>query len=320
MDLYAGGEVIAEVIRSGFVESRHHGSVVVLGPSGEPVDEAGDAVGPLYPRSSNKPLQATGMLRAGLRLAEPADLAQVCASHQGEPLHIQRVRAILAAAGLTEADLRCPPDFPLAEAARLDVVRSGGGRARVFMNCSGKHAGMLATCVANGWPLEDYRDPAHPLQVTLAGTVEDLSDESIAAVGVDGCGAPVFALSLRGLAAAFLRLVNAPAGSLERAVADAMRTCPQYVSGTGRDAYDTRLMQAVPALLSKGGAEGVAAVAVPGVGAVALKIDDGARRGGVPVLAAALRRLGLSAPVLDEMAREPVYGGGRPVGFVRSCW
>ncbi|NJC69290.1 asparaginase [Planosporangium thailandense] len=317
-DLYAGGEVLVEVARSGFVESRHYGSVVVLGADGEVTTWAGDVTGPVFPRSSNKPMQAVGMLRAGLELADDADLALVCASHHGEPFHVARARAMLAAAGIDEAQLRTPPDYPLSDSARDDIVRAGGGREPILMNCSGKHTGMLLTCAANGWPYDDYRSSGHPLQQRLAETVAELAGEQIAATGVDGCGAPVFALSLRALAEAFLRLVSAAPGTPERRVADAMRAHPELMSGTG--AEDARLMRAVPGLLSKVGAEGVQAVALAGVGAVAVKIDDGAQRARMPVLASALRRLGVRADVLDGYAQAPVLGGGRPVGAVRSVW
>jgi len=313
---YAGGEVLAEVVRSGFVEGFHRGSVAVLDADGRLVVSAGDAHSAVFPRSSNKPMQSVGMLRAGLRPASEADLALVSASHFGQPMHITRVRAILAAAGLSEADLRTPHDLPLSEQARFDLIRGGGAAAPVYMNCSGKHSGMLATCVAAGWPTDDYRSPGHPLQKQLREAVEDICGESIAATGVDGCGAPVFAMSLRSLAGAFLRFVSAAPGTDERRVADAMRAHPDLVSGT--DADDDRLMRGVPGLLSKGGAEGVIAVAVPGAGAVAVKIDDGASRARVPVLVTALRRLGVSAPVLDELAEFPLFGGGRQVGAVRS--
>jgi L-asparaginase II len=319
-DAYAGGELVVEVVRSGFVESRHHGSVAVLGVDGEVVDVAGDVTGALFPRSSNKPLQAVGMLRAGMPLSDPADIAQVCASHHGETIHIDRILAMLSSGGLTPADLRCPPDYPLSEAARTQVIRSGGAKAAVLMNCSGKHAGMLLTCRVNGWPTADYVDPRHPLQKAIAATVEELAGEAVAAVGVDGCGAPVLAISLRGLAAAFRRLVTGEAGTAERVVADAMRARPEYVSGTGPDAHDTRLMRGVPGLLAKGGAEGVTVVAMPGAGAVAVKIDDGAMRARMPALVSALRRLDVGAPVLDELAQEPVYGGGAPVGVIRPLW
>ena len=313
--MYLGGPVIAEAVRSGFVESQHHGSVAVLDASGALVASAGDVHGAIFPRSANKPMQATGMLRAGLRPADAADLALISASHFGEPFHVDRVRAMLGRAGLSEDDLRCPPDLPLSEPARAAVLRAGGGPARVQMNCSGKHAGMLLTCVVAGWPIEGYRSLDHPLQKALRSAVEDLSGTSVEAVGVDGCGAPVFALSLVGLARAFLRLVSASPGSLEREVADAMRAHPELVSGTLAD--DARLMHGVPGLLSKGGAEGVVAVALPGAGAVALKVDDGASRARMPVLAAALRRLGVDAPVLAELDVYPLLGDGEPVGAVR---
>jgi L-asparaginase II len=317
-DRYAGGELLAEVVRSGFVEGRHHGSVVVLGSDGEVVAWAGDVTGPVFPRSSNKPLQAVGMLRAGLGLTDAADLALVCASHHGEPIHVSRVRRMLDAAGIDVAELRTPPDYPLSESARDALVRAGGVRTPITMNCSGKHAGMLRTCAVNDWRFDDYRAADHPLQRHLAASVEELTGEQVGGTGVDGCGAPVFALSLRALAGAFLRLVSAAPGTDERRVADAMRAHPELVSGTVGE--DTRLMRSIPGLLGKGGAEGVQAVAVPGIGAVALKVDDGAMRARMPVIVSALRRLGVEADVLDEYAEVPVLGGGRPVGSVRSVW
>lgn len=316
--IYRGGVPLAQVVRSGFVESRHHGSVVVLDGKGAVTASAGDVAAPVFPRSSNKPMQAVGMLRQGLRPPEPADLAVVCASHYGQEPHLARVRGMLAAGGLDETALQCPPDLPLEQEAREALLRAGGGPTRVQMNCSGKHAGMLLTCLAAGWPYDAYRDPAHPLQRGLRDAVADLAGEPVAATGVDGCGAPLFALSLTGLATAFLRLVDGEPGSVERAVADAMRIHPHLVAGTG--AGDTRLMAGVAGLLAKSGAEGVAAVAVPEVGAVAVKVDDGAARARLPVLVSALRRLGLEAPVLDELADTPVLGGGEPVGAVRARW
>jgi L-asparaginase II len=188
------------------------------------------------------------------------------------------------------------------------------------MNCSGKHVGMLLTCLAAGWPVAGYWDPEHPLQRRLTATTEEFTGEPAAAVGVDGCGAPALALSLTGLAGGYLRLVSAERGSPERTVADAMRAYPAMVAGTGAEAYDTRLMTAIPGLLAKSGAEGVVAVALPGVGAVAVKIDDGASRARMPVLVSALRRLSVDAPILDEVAESTLTGGGQPVGSVRTRW
>ncbi|SCE82837.1 asparaginase [Micromonospora purpureochromogenes] len=315
---YEGGVPLAEVVRSGFVEGVHRGSVVVLDAGGAPVAGAGDVTSPIFPRSASKPMQAIGMLRAGLPLTDPADVALVSASHAGEEFHLARVEALLARAGLDGSALHCPPDLPVGEAAREAVLRAGGGPTRVQMNCSGKHSGMLLTCVAAGWPLDGYWRPEHPLQQRLTATIEEFTGEEVAAVGVDGCGAPVLAVSLTGLAGAYLRLVSAEPGSVERTVSDAMRAYPELVGGTG--AEDTRLMRGVPGALAKVGAEGVIAAAVPGVGAVALKIDDGAGRARMPVLVSALRRLGVDAPVLTEYAELPLLGGGLPVGVVRAAW
>jgi L-asparaginase II len=256
-------------------------------------------------------MQAVGMLRAGLRLADPAHLALVCASHSGEPEHIAGVRAILRDGGLTEDDLGCPTDLPIGEVARRDWLRAGRSAERVAMNCSGKHAGMLRTCQAAGWPLEDYRSPDHPLQKQLRTAVEELCGEPAAAVGVDGCGAPVFAMSLTALAGAFLRIVET-----ERTVADAMRAYPHLVGGSGPERDDTRLMRSVPGLLPKWGAEGVLAIAVPGTGAVALKIDDGAKRPIAPVAVAVSRWLGLDT----DLEAPDVLGGGLSVGTIRAVW
>ena len=304
--------ILAEVVRSGFVESVHHGSVLVQAADRSWV--AGNVTDPIFPRSSSKPLQTVGMLRAGLKTAAGAELALISGSHWGEPLHVRMVRDMLANAGLGVDALRCPAALPLSEPDRDAWLRSGGGPEPVLMNCSGKHAGMLTTCVTNGWPVDSYLDPKHPLQVAIAETMVDLGGEPIAATGVDGCGAPVFAFSLTALARAFQRLVDAAPGTPERRVADEMRAHPRLVAGGGAD--DTVLMEAVPGLLAKGGAEGVVAVAIPGAGAVALKIEDGAMRARTPVLLSGLRRLGVDVPRMQEL----VLGGGEPVGLVRSVW
>ncbi|WP_430780611.1 asparaginase [Actinoplanes sp. G11-F43] len=302
--------IVAEVVRSGFVESVHHGVVAVLGG-----ESLGDVTTPFFPRSSNKPLQTVGLLNAGLVPRDEADLALMSGSHDAEPFHVERVRAILTAAGLGPEALLCPADLPFGAEARNAWLRAGGVAEPILMNCSGKHAGMLATCVVNGWPLESYLDVDHPLQKALADAVSDLSGEPIAAYGVDGCGAPIFAITPVGLARAFQRLVSAPAGSVERRVADAIRANPELVAGTDTD--DTVLMRAISGLLVKKGADGVAAAALPGVGAVALKISDGAHRARGPVLLAALRRLGVE---VGGLLPEHVLGGGRPVGEVRATF
>ena len=269
---------------------------------------------PVFPRSSNKPLQAVGMLEAGLDL-DGELLSLACASHSGETYHLDRVRRILTGAGLSEADLRTPPDYPVDETEKLSYAVAGGIPAPLAMNCSGKHAAMLATCVVNGWSTQDYCEAAHPLQVALRATVERLAAEPVAMVGVDGCGAPLFALTLTGLARGFAAIATAPVGTPENRVAEAIRAHPVSLGGTRRDV--TRLVTGIAGLIAKDGAEGVYAAALPDGRAVAIKIDDGGQRARPPVMVAALRALGVDAPVLDELAEHVLLGGGVPVGSVR---
>jgi L-asparaginase II len=308
--------VVAEVVRSGFTESRHRGAVAGLAADGTQVISAGSTAVPFFPRSANKPLQATALLRCGLDL-DGELLALAAASHSGEDFHVDGVRKILSGAGLTEDDLRCPPSWPLdLETARRLIAR-GEGMSRIRMNCSGKHAAMLATCVLNDWPVRGYLAPDHPLQQVIRRTVEELAGQQVSVTGVDGCGAPLFGLTLAGLARAFLALVLAGPGTSGRRVADAMRAHPEWTSGTTRD--ERRLMDAVPGLLLKGGAEGVDAFALAdgqGVRAGAVKIDDGAHRARTPVTVAALRLLGAVVP--DELATVPVIGGNAEVGVIRA--
>lgn len=288
--------------------------MIALGADGAVVLSAGRPDVPVFPRSSNKPLQAVGMLEAGLEL-DGELLALACASHSGEPFHLDGARRILAGAGLTEADLRTPPDYPVDETEKLSYVVAGGTPVPIAMNCSGKHAAMLATCVANGWPTESYVEAGHPLQVALRHTVERLAGEAVGSVGVDGCGAPLFALTLAGLARAFAAIATAPAGTAEHRVATAIRAHPTWLGGRRRDV--TRLVAGVEGLIAKDGAEGVYAAAMPDGRAVALKIDDGGQRARPPVMVAALRALGVDAPILDELAEHPLLGGGVQVGSVR---
>jgi L-asparaginase II len=305
--------VVAEVVRSGFTESRHRGAVAGLAADGTQVISAGQTAMPFFPRSANKPLQAAGMLRCGLDL-DGELLALASASHSGEDFHVDGVRKILSGAGLTEADLRCPPSWPLDPPTMRRLMTCGEEMSRVRMNCSGKHSAMLATCVRNGWDTAGYLAPDHPLQQALRRTVEDLAGEPVTATGVDGCGAPLFALTLGGLARAFRALVLAAPGSPERRVADAMRAYPEWTSGTSRD--ERLLMDAVPGLLIKGGAEGVDAFALADGRAGVVKIDDGAHRGRTPVTVAALRLLGAAVP--DELATIAVIGGEAEVGVIRA--
>ena len=294
--------------------------MIGLGADGRPVLQAGDVHEPVLPRSSNKPMQAAAMLRCGLQL-EGKLLALAAASHSGEDFHVAGAREILAGAGLTEAALQCPAGMPMDEPSLHAMIRRGAPPDRVHMNCSGKHAAMLATCVAAGWPTGSYRDPAHPLQAEIRSTIERLAGQPVTAVGVDGCGAPVFALPVSGLARAFRAMVLSGQGSPERAVADAMRTYPDWTSGSTRP--ERALMDAVPGLMLKSGAEGVEAFALADGRAGAFKIDDGAARARPPLTVALLRALGaeagpgVDAEALDRLALAEVLGGGERVGEIR---
>jgi L-asparaginase II len=303
------------VWRSGFLESVHRGSLVVLDAAGAVVSALGAVERPTLPRSSNKPVQATALLTAGWRPRSGAELAIAAGSHSGEDGHRDVVAGMLAAAGLTSADLGCPPAMPMHDPTSAAWLSAGRAPERLAMNCSGKHAAMLSACVAAGWPTAGYLERDHPLQQAIEARLAAAAGEPVAAVVVDGCGAPQHALSPTGLARGVLGLVRAGNGTPERTVADAMRAHPWFVAGTGRE--DTDLMRAVPGLLVKGGADGVHVAALPGSGAVALKLDDGGDRGRTPALCAGLVRLGVPAELLAPWLQTPVSGGEGVVGEVR---
>jgi len=295
----------------------HRGSLVVLDAGASVSFAAGAVDRPVLPRSSNKPVQATALLAAGWRPRSAEELAIGAGSHSGEDAHRELAAAMLAAAGLTSDDLGCPPALPQHEATRAAWLMENRRPDRLAMNCSGKHAAMLSACVAAGWPTAGYLDRDHPLQQAIEARLAEAASEPVTAVVVDGCGAPQHALSLTGLARGVLSLVQAPEGSRERAVADAMRAHPWLVAGTGRE--DTDLMTAIPGLLVKGGADGVHVAALPGRGAVALKLDDGGDRGRTPALAAGLRRLGVPDEVLAPWAVTALSGGDGVVGNVQAA-
>lgn len=306
------GVPLVEVMRSGVVESIHTGHLLVLDADGSLRYSAGDPDQSIFARSSLKPLQAVGMVRAGLRLAAP-ELALATASHSGSPLHRNLIEQMLGSAGLSPQDLDCPPDLPVGVPERRAYLAAGLTESKLAMNCSGKHAAMLLTCLANDWPISGYLAPNHPLQQALATTVAELTGRGIGATGVDGCGAPLFATSLRGLATAFAAIATGPAALAD--VAEAMRSNPELVGGEHRRA--TVLMASVAGLIAKDGAEGVFAAALPDGGAVALKIDDGATRAADVAVVQALRHLGVNSAALDELMLTPLLGGSGVVGSIR---
>ena len=301
------GEVLAEVTRSEVVESVHAGHLVLLNADGSILFQKGDPTLNIYSRSSLKSVQASAMVRAGLDI-EPRLLALVCASHAGTPMHQQGALAILAKAGLDEHSLKCILDRPLDE-----ELRRTSEPTRLAMNCSGKHAGMLATCVINGWPIDTYLDPTHPLQRAIKAEVEKMSGEKVALTSVDGCGAPLFMFSLLGLARA-VRSLTISADPVHQSVAQACRDFPEMVSGPGRLA--TRMMQNIPGLFMKDGAEAINVASLPDGRTLAIKISDGNQRAMAAITAAALAHFGVAA----QEKVENTYGGGQPIGIIRATF
>jgi L-asparaginase II len=309
--------VLVEIVRSGFVEGAHRGRLVLLDPDGSIALEIGDPRATVLPRSCNKPMQAAGMVEAGLELEDEL-LAIAAGSHRGQDFHIEAVRGILAGAGLPPEALQTPPAVPSEEKALAEFYRAGGHEAPIYYNCSGKHAAMLSVSVRNGWPIESYLDPQHPVQLAGRAAIERLTGEPVRAEAVDGCGAPLLGFSLLGLARAFRASVVAAPGSPERRVADAMRAHPRYVSGDG--GVDTIAMGSVPGLLAKIGAEAVYAAALEDGRALAFKIEDGAKRAVPVVLAEALRRLDVPTSDVAAFGAAPLYGGSRLVGALRPVF
>ncbi|MGR6741655.1 asparaginase [Microbacterium sp. F1-18] len=307
---------LVEVTRGPLIEGVHYGSFAVVSPEGHVLAEGGDGAAPMYPRSALKPLQAVAMVRAGLDLPDHL-LALSAASHSGAPIHRAGAREILEMHGTDAAALRNVQDLPYCVAERLVFVRGGGEPSRLAQNCSGKHAAMIATCLINGWSTDDYLRADHPLQRLVEATVADLTGERAVAVTVDGCGTPLLAHSLRGMARAYARLATAPDHTAEARVAAAMRAFPQMVAGEERDV--TTMMRAVPGFIAKDGAEGVqlGGLATSAVG-IAVKVSDGGDRARSTITASILEALGVDQHALTQLRSAPVLGGGEPVGTLRT--
>lgn len=317
---------LAVVDRSGFVESRHAGIAVVLAPDGTIAERLGDPSALVLPRSSLKPLQALACLTAGATL-DGERLGLSTASHSGTDRHVAVVREILEAAGLGEDALACPPAWPGDTATRDEMVRELAEPARIRMNCSGKHATMLLTCVANGWDTAGYLAPEHPLQLHIREVVERLLGERVAATAIDGCGAPVYATTLFGLARAIHRIGTSSMTSpfaLHRtagALVQAVRDNPWTIDGPGRP--DTVAIERL-GVFAKGGAEGVMVMVAPNGTTVALKMLDGSGRAATAVALRLLERAGAlaSADVAATMQQLPlsISGGGQSVGAIRPAF
>lgn len=305
---------LATIERSGFIESRHFGTLVALDAGGSPTLELGTPDAAMLPRSTVKPLQTIAFLTAGATF-DARQLAVAAASHTGEDAHVEATRSILSAARLDETALRCPADRASDRATHERLVREGSARSSVRMNCSGKHAAMLLTCAENGWPTAGYLDAEHPLQQHIRATMAEYTGVEVQHTAVDGCGAPLFSTTVRGVATAFRRLVTAEPGAPARAVADAMRQHPFMVGGTGNP--NTRLMELLPGAVAKGGAEGVIGVATSEGHAVAMKIIDGNARATTLVALHALGMLGVDIAPAAELIDVPVTGGDQRVGAIR---
>jgi L-asparaginase II len=306
---------LAVVRRSGVIESRHYGSLLALGRDGGVALSLGNPDAAILPRSTVKPAQALACLTAGAPLAGP-ELAIAAGSHTGEDEHVRVVRELLARAGVDESALGCPADWPENSATRERMIRAGEGATPVRMNCSGKHAAMILASATNGWDLASYLDPRHPLQQHVRATMTELTGIRVEHDAVDGCGAPLFSTTVRGIAVAFRRLVLAAAGTPEFAVAEAMRAHPYYVGGTGH--ANSLTMTLVRGALAKGGAEGVIGVAASTGESVAMKIVDGSPRATTMIAITVLGALGVDVSAAGELLTLPVLGGGARVGEIVS--
>jgi L-asparaginase II len=308
-----------EVTRGELVESVHDVAACAVDPNGRILFASGDVRTPVYLRSSAKPFIAAAVIAAGARerfALDQREIAVIAASHAGEPFHIEAVASILRKIGLNETALQCglqPPRDP----------------SPIYNNCSGKHAGILALCLILGADTTTYLEPENPAQQAILALCARLSDDDARTwpLGVDGCGIPVYATSLRQAALSFARLatlrgVDEGDAAALRVVRDAMLAFPEYVAGTGE--LDTVLMQAAPGTVAKGGAEGVHGIAATaqGLGYVS-KVLDGAGRARGPSTIAALVHLGAlnaaKATELARFARPIVYNrAGRMVGEIRT--
>jgi len=300
--------VLAEYVRDGVVESEHRGFLAVLNADGSLFKSLGDIDTKIFPRSTVKCFQASAMARSGLDL-EPRLLALAQSSHSGAAMHMDGAREILASVGLTESALQCATDRPLGDAER----RAWGDQepVQIAMNCSGKHAAMLATCVKNGWPIETYLEQSHPLQIAIKKELEDLSGEVITLTSTDGCGAPLFLISVIGLARA-IRAITISNDLVHQSVMNAARAFPEMVGGVSR--HNTEMMQQVPGLFMKDGAEAVNVCSLSDGRTIVFKVSDGSLRAFRTIVHACLKDFGIDTTLTPEK----VMGGPRVIGTIRA--
>lgn len=316
--IHVGSQPLVEVTRGDLVESVHYGHVVTINPDGTTGFTLGTADAVFYPRSSAKAIQTLAMVRGGLELP-PELLALVISSHSAEQKHLDGVDKILGAYGLDRTHLDCTPGYPLGPDAAIEWHRQGFGKQAVASDCSGKHSGMLATCVINGWSTQGYLQPDHPVQQLIAGHMAtELGQGPV--TSTDGCGAPLVTCTIEALAQAYHRVGSARPDQDHYLIANAMRTAPDMVAGTGRAV--TKLMHAIPGSIAKDGAEAILAFALPTGHAAAIKILDGGGRALSSVALMVLRRWqseGLDIDLTDAEQAMAVatLGHGQPVGAVQ---
>ena len=300
------GDVLAEVTRGGVVESLHLGHLIILNSDGTTYLSKGSPELSFYPRSAVKSLQASAMLKAGLTVSDE-ELAIVCASHSGNQIHIDLVTKMLADRGIPLSAMQNASDKPLGEKEKITWGDKAG--TQLTQNCSGKHAGMLITCQQNGWDLSTYLEMGHPLQIAIKNEIELLAGEKVSTSTFDGCGAPLFAISLIGLAKTFSTLVKSNDLVYKQIVA-ACTKYPELVAGEGR--LTTRMMRSVPGLFMKEGAEGIQVCALSDGRVIAIKIIDGSWRPVAPIIMEVFKRWGVLMP--DESVK--IYGGASVIGEV----
>ena len=308
MEAIDSGEILIEVVRNELVESVHSGHLMIIAGTGERILQLGKSDFLVYPRSAIKAIQASAMVRAGLDLDDEL-LALVCASHAGSQRHQDAAEKILQSANLTVEALQNTPDKPLGITER----KNWGSKPATSLaaNCSGKHAGMVATAKINGWEIARYKEAHHPLQVACKNEFEKLASEKITKVAVDGCGAPLFAVTFAGLVHAIHHFMIS-ADPIHVRIKNACRRFPEMVSGEGR--LPTLAMQKVPGLFVKDGAEGVMVAGLDSGETIVWKMSDGSQRGAAALLAESLRHIGTTV----QFERENVLGDGQVVGEIRA--
>ena len=308
---------VAELVRDGRVESIHHGVVAVMDAQGKKLGSAGDPRVAVYPRSTLKPLQTLAVLHTGVELSD-LEVALTTASHSGSGRHRTAVKEFLFGQQLSPELLQCPADWPLDRKERLAMVAEGETEPnQLAMNCSGKHAGFLAACQHKGWELDSYLSPSHPLQQEIVATIEAYSGEPITDSSTDGCGAPLHALSVMGLARAMASLV-ASEDPLAQRIVSAVNAHAWAIAGEGH--ANTVVIERLGGI-AKIGAEGLVVIALPNGVAAAVKILDGSMRATTPVALEALRLAGAlddtTARGLISANSERVFGGSQELGGLK---